>query len=116
MSRASDTFPRSIPDAENLLEHFNTLDSKPPPPEIEALKRAALVGDAIPPRCFAKRTSFRFLREEGKGLFLGCLARPSASRSRGVAGQLFMVGAHLAANRKRLLWIALVVFNPLPQN
>jgi len=43
MSRASDTFSRSILDTENLLEHLNTLNSKPPPPEIEALKRAVLV-------------------------------------------------------------------------
>ncbi len=43
MSRASDTFSQSILDAENLLKHFNTLNSKPPPPEIEVLKRAGLV-------------------------------------------------------------------------
>jgi hypothetical protein len=44
MSRASDTFAQSILDAENLLRHFNTLNSKPPPPpEIEVLKRAGLV-------------------------------------------------------------------------
>ncbi len=43
MSRASDTFAQSILDAENLLRHFNALNSKPPPPEIEVLKRAGLV-------------------------------------------------------------------------
>jgi hypothetical protein len=43
MSRASDTFVRSILDAENLLKHFNTLNTKPPPPEIEVLKRAGLI-------------------------------------------------------------------------
>lgn len=43
MSRASDTFARSILDAENLLSHFNTLNTKPPPPELEVLKRAGLV-------------------------------------------------------------------------
>lgn len=30
-------------DAENLLSHFNKLNTKPPPPEIEVLKRAGLV-------------------------------------------------------------------------
>jgi hypothetical protein len=43
MSRASDTFAQSILDAENLLKKFNTLNSKPPPPELEVLKRAGLV-------------------------------------------------------------------------
>ena len=43
MSRASDTFEQSILDAENLLKHFNTLNTKPPPPELEVLKRAGLV-------------------------------------------------------------------------
>lgn len=43
MSRASGTFEQSILDAENLLEHFNTLNSQPPPPEIEVLKRAGLI-------------------------------------------------------------------------
>jgi len=43
MSSASDTFAQSILDAENLLKHFNTLNTKPPPPEIEVLKRAGLI-------------------------------------------------------------------------
>ncbi len=43
MSRASDTFSQSILDAENLLRHFNALNTKPPPPEIEVLKRAGLI-------------------------------------------------------------------------
>lgn len=43
MSKASDTFAQSICDAENLLSHFNTLNTKPPPPELEVLKRAGLV-------------------------------------------------------------------------
>ena len=43
MSQASDTFSQSIQDAENLLEHFNLLNTKPPPPETEVLKRAGLV-------------------------------------------------------------------------
>jgi len=43
MSSASNAFEQSILDAGNLLAHFNTLNSKPPPPEIEVLKRAGLV-------------------------------------------------------------------------
>ena len=43
MSEASDTFSQSIQDAENLLEHFNSLNTNPPPPETEVLKRAGLV-------------------------------------------------------------------------
>src|SRR5690349_20840860 len=43
MSKASDTFLQSILDAENLLGHFNKLNSHPPPPEIEVLKRAGLI-------------------------------------------------------------------------
>lgn len=43
MSRASETFAQSILDAENLLTHFNKLNTKPPPPENEVLKRAGLI-------------------------------------------------------------------------
>lgn len=44
MSKAKDTFAQSIKDAENLLQHFNDLNKKPPPaPELEVLKRAGLV-------------------------------------------------------------------------
>lgn len=43
MSRAYDSFTQSILDAENLLKHFNSLNTKPPPPEIEVLKRAGLI-------------------------------------------------------------------------
>jgi len=43
MSRASDTFAQSIRDAENLLAHFDKLNTKPPPPENEVLKRAGLI-------------------------------------------------------------------------
>lgn len=43
MSRSSDVFALSIQDAENLLRHFNALNIKPPPPEIEVLKRAGLI-------------------------------------------------------------------------
>ena len=43
MSEASDSFEEFIQDAENLLNHFNTLNTLPPPPDIEVLKRAGLV-------------------------------------------------------------------------
>jgi len=43
MSEASETFAQSIQDAENLLKHFNELNTNPPPPEIEVLKRAGLI-------------------------------------------------------------------------
>lgn len=42
-SLASEVFAQSILDAENLLAHFNKLNTKPPPPEIEVLKRAGLI-------------------------------------------------------------------------
>lgn len=42
-STASEVFAQSILDAENLLAHFNALNTKPPPPEIEVLKRAGLI-------------------------------------------------------------------------
>lgn len=43
MSISYEVFNQSILDAENLLKHFNTLNKKPPPPEIEVLKRAGLI-------------------------------------------------------------------------
>lgn len=43
MSAAGEVFAHSILDAENLLAHFNKLNTKPPPPEIEVLKRAGLI-------------------------------------------------------------------------
>lgn len=43
MSRASEVFAQSILDAENLLAHFNKLNTNPPPPENEILKRAGLI-------------------------------------------------------------------------
>jgi len=43
MSRASYNFAQSIRDAENLLAHFDKLNTKPPPPENEVLKRAGLI-------------------------------------------------------------------------
>jgi hypothetical protein len=42
-SKASLTFAESIKDAENLLAHFDALNTQPPPPETEVLKRAGLV-------------------------------------------------------------------------
>jgi hypothetical protein len=42
-SKASLTFTEAIKDAENLLAHFNTLNTLPPPPQTEVLKRAGVV-------------------------------------------------------------------------
>ena len=42
-STSCEVFAQSILDAENLLKHFNTLNTRPPPPEIEVLKRAGLI-------------------------------------------------------------------------
>lgn len=42
-SRASQTFAEAIKDAENLLAHFDRLNTRPPPPENEVLKRAGLI-------------------------------------------------------------------------
>ncbi|HKR00300.1 MAG TPA: HEPN domain-containing protein [Pyrinomonadaceae bacterium] len=42
-SRAFQTFEHTIQDAEDLLKHFDALNKKPPPPDIEVLKRASLV-------------------------------------------------------------------------
>lgn len=52
MSKAGNAFLRSIQDAENLLAHFNTLNTKPPPPEIEVLKRAGLIMAMTAPETF----------------------------------------------------------------
>ncbi len=43
MSISSEVFSQSIQDAENLLMHFNKLNTMPPPPENEVLKRAGLI-------------------------------------------------------------------------
>ena len=43
MSTAAKTFEQSIQDAENLLRHFDRLNTQPPPPENEVLKRAGLI-------------------------------------------------------------------------
>lgn len=42
-SKAQETFNQSIQDAENLLAHFNKLNTQPPPAENEVLKRAGLI-------------------------------------------------------------------------
>ena len=42
-SQAAQTFSEAIKDAENLLDHFDKLNTQPPPPEIEVFKRAGLV-------------------------------------------------------------------------
>jgi len=42
-SQAAQTFSVAISDAENLLSHFDKLNSQPPPPELEVLKRAGLI-------------------------------------------------------------------------
>lgn len=43
MSRAYQTFEDSIKDAEELLKIFDEINTKPPPPRAEVLKRAGLV-------------------------------------------------------------------------
>jgi hypothetical protein len=43
MSRAFQSFDFGIKDAEELLAHFDAVDSNPPPPNAEVLKRAGLV-------------------------------------------------------------------------
>lgn len=43
MLSAKDTYSESIKDAENLLAHFDELNSHPPPEELEVLKRAGLI-------------------------------------------------------------------------
>ena len=42
-SKALSAFDHAIQDSTDLLKHFDTLNSKPPPPDIEVLKRASLV-------------------------------------------------------------------------
>lgn len=43
MSKAAETFAQAIQDAEHLLNHFNSLNKQPPPPNTEVLKRAGLI-------------------------------------------------------------------------
>lgn len=42
-SQAFQTFEHAIQDSVDLLNHFDALNTNPPPPEIEVLKRASLV-------------------------------------------------------------------------
>jgi hypothetical protein len=42
-SKAIQTFDHAIQDAIDLLNHFDALNTNPPPPQIEVLKRASLV-------------------------------------------------------------------------
>lgn len=42
-SQAFQTFEHAIQDATDLLNHFDNLNTQPPPPEAEVLKRASLV-------------------------------------------------------------------------
>lgn len=42
-SKALETFEHALQDSTDLLKHFNALNTKPPPPDIEVLKRASLV-------------------------------------------------------------------------
>jgi HEPN superfamily RiboL-PSP-like protein len=42
-SVALQTFEHTIQDAIDLLNHFDTINKKPPPPEAEVLKRASLI-------------------------------------------------------------------------
>ena len=43
MSQAKTTFDAAIQDAEELLGHFNRINTHPPPPNAEVLKRAGLI-------------------------------------------------------------------------
>lgn len=43
MPFAKETFESSIRDAVELLDHFNAINVKPPPPNAEVLKRAGLI-------------------------------------------------------------------------
>jgi len=42
-SNARQAFDHAIQDADDLLDHFDSLNTNPPPPQIEVLKRASLV-------------------------------------------------------------------------
>lgn len=42
-SNAFHKFEHAVQDATDLLDHFDVLNTKPPPPQIEVLKRASLV-------------------------------------------------------------------------
>ena len=42
-SEALETFEHALQDSTDLLKHFDSLNTKPPPPDIEVLKRASLI-------------------------------------------------------------------------
>ena len=42
-SQAFEAFKHAIQDSTDLLKHFDALNTRPPPPDIEVLKRASLV-------------------------------------------------------------------------
>ena len=42
-SKALETFEHALQDSTDLLKHFDALNTKPPPPDIEVLKRASLI-------------------------------------------------------------------------
>ncbi len=42
-SKALQTFDHALQDSTDLLKHFDSLNTNPPPPDIEVLKRASLV-------------------------------------------------------------------------
>lgn len=42
-SQAFENFSHAVQDSADLMQHFDVLNKKPPPPEIEVLKRASLV-------------------------------------------------------------------------
>lgn len=42
-SKALEKFEHALQDSTDLLKHFDALNTKPPPPDIEVLKRASLV-------------------------------------------------------------------------
>ncbi len=42
-SKALQEFENALQDSTEILKHFDTLNTKPPPPDIEVLKRASLV-------------------------------------------------------------------------
>lgn len=131
MSNAKQTFLYSIKDAEELLEHFDALNSNPPPSNSEVLKRAGLVmaltawetyvedrireALCIQLRLLAGSHSGEFIRQKLEGE-LKRFHSPDSSKTR----QVFMdylgvdvtetwvgLNADAAANRKALdAWIS----------
>lgn len=68
MSNASETFAKSILDAENLLKHFNDLNKNPPPPENEVLKRAGLIMAMTAWETYVEDTLNEFVHSRLQGL------------------------------------------------